>query len=97
MPKGWYSLSMPSNYTPPLEYPILVNHRDVGIGGTYTTPQGGTYLGFKACTDMGDANDVWLEKINPLNNIQGTFPGNTTISVGTGKSGYGGIIIMRIA
>ena len=96
MPIGWYHLSMSPNVVPSLGSLILVNHEDVGVWGTYTVPDGGTYFGFKVCTDSGERNDVWLEKINPYNNYVSIFPGGTKIGVGTGKSGHGGIIIMRI-
>lgn len=96
MPTGWYHSSMLPNVVPSLGSLILVNHKDVGVWGNYTVPHGGTYFGFRASTDSGDGNDVWLEKINPSNNYLSIFPGGTTIDVGTGKSGYGGIIIMRI-
>lgn len=97
MPTGWYDNTIPSQFPASLGSIILVNHGNVGNWGAYTAPYGGTYFGFRAATDSGDGNDVWLEKINPLSNSRGTFPGGTIINIGTGKTGWGGIIIMRIA
>lgn len=96
MPKGWYPPNRPPNQIYKPEYPILVNHDDVGRWGAYTAPAGGTYFGFKVGTDGGERNAVWLERIDPLGNLLGTFPGGAKIGVGTGSLGFGGIIIMRI-